>query len=196
MIEILPLCRKEKYFTSCILPQLICGDKMERLNTFLRFLKVNDNFIHEKYSTTNLLFYTEYSLKESADWDELKKHKSKETPDLVLLIKSKIDNSYCLIVIEAKMFNKTYPKKMKEQMESQKPIIKIIQNKLNINDKNVFHVCLLKECSPTMRSEIIERIILWNEIVELYVGLQENYFYKILKTAVESNIVINTKDCT
>jgi hypothetical protein len=189
MLKILPLCRKEKYYTSCILPQLICGDEMQRLNDFLSFLSVDRKFIHDSYSSDNLLFYTEYSLKESADWVELANHPSKETPDLILLIKSKDKNSYLLIVVEAKMFNKTSASEFNKKIELQKSIVEIIKNKLGIKDKNYLHICLFKDIPRGYKENPNERIITWSDILTLYKYFRNNYFYKILKYAIEDPIV-------
>ncbi len=189
MLKILPLCRKEKYFTSCILPQLICGDFMQRLNHFLNFLNINNKFIHENYSLDNLLFYTEYSLKESADWIELLNHSTKETPDLVLLIKSRIDNSHLLVVIEAKMYNRTSAKKFREQLDLQKPIIEIIKGKIGIKEEDILHIGLLKDIPKNLVALENEQIITWSDILKLYPDLKENYFYKILDFAITNDKV-------
>lgn len=103
MFDNLPLCRKEKYFTSCVLPQILCGDRLERLHVFLEYLNVPNEFTRDSYDSDNLRFYTEYSLKESANWKEASDIESKDTPDLILLLKSKRTNALFLLVIEAKM---------------------------------------------------------------------------------------------
>jgi hypothetical protein len=184
MLNILPLCRKEKYFTSCILPQLICGDSMHRLNDFLLFLNIDKEFIHKNYSIDNLLFYTEYSLKESADWDELKKHSSKETPDLVILLKSNKGKSFFLIVIEAKMYSKVSTKKIRKQLDSQKAVIGIIKSKIGIKTENILHIVLLKEVPENLTELSNERILCWNDLIVIYTFLHNNYFYKILQYAI------------
>ena len=184
MLEILPLCRKEKYFTSCILPQLLCGDLMQRLNNFLFFLNVDNEFIHNNYSINNLSFYTEYSLKESADWPELANHLSKETPDLVILIRSKDTTSYLLIVIEAKMYSRVSAKKFREQLDLQKPIIRIIKDKIGIKEKDIIHIGLLKDIPHNLSVQKNERIISWAEIIKIYKSIKENYFYKTLEFAI------------
>ncbi|MDH5680330.1 MAG: hypothetical protein OEZ36_01990 [Spirochaetota bacterium] len=61
LFEKLPLCRKERYYTSCVLPQIICGNGFGRLRVFQEKLDVPVEFIRDPYTPENLSFYTEYS---------------------------------------------------------------------------------------------------------------------------------------
>jgi len=155
----------------------------------MTFLSVDNKFIHKNYSVDNLLFYTEYSLKESADWIELLNHSTKETPDLVLLVKSNNDNSHLLIVIEAKMYNRTSAKKFREQLDLQKPIIEIIKNKIGIKEEDILHIGLLKDIPKNLVALDNEQIFTWSDILKLYQNLKDNYFYKILDFAITNTKV-------
>jgi hypothetical protein len=185
MFENPPLCRKEKYFTSCLLPQIICGDKLERLHLFLQMLNVPHEFIRESYDAENLTFYTEYSLKESANWKEASEIESKDTPDLILLLKSNETNALFLLVIEAKMYNKTSAKKFREQLDNQKKIIRAIKaHNANIAKDHILHVGLLLRIPSGLVAPDGEKLITWKEIVELYTEeIPDNYFLKMLEHA-------------
>ncbi|MDH5681192.1 MAG: hypothetical protein OEZ36_06380 [Spirochaetota bacterium] len=186
LFEKLPLCRKEKYYTSCVLPQIICGDDFSRLGVFLEKLDVPEEFIRDSYTPEDLLFYTEYSLKDSAEGKKEKEEgNSSKIPDLVLLIQDNNKNKLFLLVIEAKMFLKTRASGFRQKLDDQKEIIDSIK-KSNSIKSHFLHLGILLE---SVDVELVnnERVILWDDILEWYMGaLQNNYFYQILAIAVES----------
>jgi hypothetical protein len=186
MIELLPVCRKEKYYTSCVLPQIICGENFERLSKFLEYIGASDAYLYETYDLSNILFYTEYSLKESAYWD-LSNLKTKDTPDLLFLIKNKSGTTFLLVVIEGKMFHRVNARDLKFQLDSQKPIIESIINHSPINIEKVIHVGLIKNTPKDIDLFQGYKTITWGDVWKLYESIiPQNYFLQILYEAINN----------
>jgi len=182
----LPLNRKERYWTSCVFPQIVCNADFKDLSRFLKLIELPDRFIKPSYSNEDIIFYTEYNLKESAlKWDETKSI-TKDTPDVLIMVKN-IDEWY-LVLIEAKMYDAYDPIKLKDQILAQKKIAVTILKHNNIPESNFKHVCLLLDSDDKTKKSIYpDKLIHWNDIISLYPEKSGEYFYEMLKKAVSSH---------
>lgn len=196
MIGALPLNRKERYWTSCVFPNIVCGDRFSRLAKLLNIIGVPAKFIRSEYSNSDILFYTEYSLKESAlGWDEIRPLR-RDTPDIVILLKAD-DGEKFLAVIEAKMFDFVVAGDLKSQIARQKPVIHAIAAHNKMSAGSHIHAALVYRKTTEIMSAISgpgEKVISWNDIVDFYEELAGNYFYEILKVAAANPQLITTKE--
>ena len=193
--EILPLCRKEKYYSSCVLPQIICGDKFERLHHFLKLLGIHEDFLRKTYNEGNLLFYTEYSLKDSALlWSKVSNLDSGEIPDLIFVLKNKNNKGYFLVVIECKMFSKPSNSEFREQLDKQKVIIDSIMSTNPDKWEGFLHVGILNYPLQKFQKKINEKIIFWENITKTYKDfLNRHYFQNILVYALKQDLFVDSK---
>ena len=211
MINSLPLNRKERYWTSCVFPNIVCGGRFNRLSIFLKMAGVPDKFIKTEYSNSDICFYTEYSLKESAlDWREVW-HIKRDTPDIVILLRAACGEKF-LVVVEAKMYDYVTASDLAAQMRRQMPVINTIMERNAMPPENFAHVGLI--LSPTAEFEagllaeltgaprgegrapdyeeglrpagcnpLRVRLIGWKDILDAYRECEGDYFYEMLKVA-------------
>ncbi len=199
LINALPLNRKEVYWTSCVLPQIICGDEFESLHIFLKAAGVPERFIKDRYAKGEIMFLTEYSLKESAlEWPEVYRFGG-YTPDLVIMLS--VAGEKHLIFIEAKMFDFVMSDALLKQLENQKGVAEMIMNKNNISRDNFTHVALLynEPHVPFALGEKFggnsgEKMILWPEMLKLYDSLKGKYFYEMLRNACDNGQLVTTEE--
>ncbi len=197
MINSLPLNRKERYWTSCVFPNIVCGDRFRRLATFLKLAGVPDKFIKSEYSNSEICFYTEYSLKESAlDWREVWQIR-RDTPDIVILLRAN-DGEKFLVVVEAKMYDFVNPSDLAGQMRRQTPVIKTIMERNAMPPENYAHLGLVLARAGSFEARFLDgfngpcgegcdparvRLIGWKDVIGAYRELDGDYFYEMLKVA-------------
>lgn len=175
----LPLNRKEKHWSACCLPHIICGDNMEHLSSFLELVGVPEKFLKKSYGIGELDFYAEYSLKDSCrDWD-LKV--SGMIPDIIILIKNGSDTF--LIVLECKFFGRESAKRIRKQLDAQKAIARGIMEKLGIDENNFIHTLIALELPDGFTQGEKEVILRWEDILKKYKCKEKTYFYEQLKIA-------------
>ncbi|NLT50019.1 MAG: hypothetical protein GXX85_03780 [Ignavibacteria bacterium] len=136
---IMPLNRKERFYTGSVLPAIICYNNFRYINRFFELVDGFDNKlqINPNADNNNILIQTEYSFKESlVEPYFIKKfegdYETKDTPDLVILI---TEPEYFLFVGEAKMFSNANPGDINTQMNNQRWFIDALQKGLNIDKK-------------------------------------------------------------
>ncbi len=138
-------------------------------------------------TVNNILFLTEYSLKESLVEDHHKtvfsgQYETKDTPDLVVLI---TEPKPLLIVIEAKMFSSATSSDINQQLSKQKWVIDELAKVHDITADRIFHLALVPEGMVSHKSSITEDVIYWEEIVRKYEEkLKGNYFLETLRIAL------------
>jgi hypothetical protein len=189
--EILPLNRKERFYTGTVLPQIICYDNFKYINRFLNLIPnfPKDVQIFPNASNNNILIQTEYSFKESRiEKHFIKKYEgdfeTKDTPDIIILITTP---EPILILIEAKMYNATTPKSLIDQMKNQEWIINTLNKGLSIKKENIFHLGLVPHGLINDKNAILPfQLIHWEEIVSTYKDiLSDNYFLNVLVVALK-----------
>ena len=147
MLKSLPMNRKEAFFTATVLPGIICCDDFAHFSHFLHVLGLRDIVIDPHPDTANILFFTEYSITESAAPKTVRDQFlsvsfiSKERPDLLILIEQ--NSVKRLIAIEAKMFSAIHPRNLASQMKAQRTkILDPLQARLCAE---ITHLALLPE---------------------------------------------------
>jgi hypothetical protein len=188
--ELLPLNRKERFYTGTVLPAIICYDNFRYLNRFLKLIRdFNKELkIFPDCDKNNVLFQTEYSFKESIHEVQFKNKfkdnfETKDTPDLVILI---TEPERILFVGEAKMFDNVKPYKLSKQMQNQEWFIKALQNELNINKKNCYHFALVPKKLVPDKQNFNYPVVYWEEIIDSYRDLLENaHFFNVLCIAID-----------
>ncbi|GAB1348597.1 hypothetical protein MASR1M107_08090 [Ignavibacteriales bacterium] len=185
----LPLNRKEKFYTATVLPQIICSDNFRNFRLFLELIPniPSKLVVLPDAVTNNILFLTEYSLKESLVEDHHKSvfsgnYETKDTPDLVILI---TEPSPVLIVIEAKMFSSAASSDINQQLGKQKWVVNELAKVHEIPADRIFHLALIPQQMVPNKSSITEDVIYWEEVVQIYEEkLKGNYFLETLRIAL------------
>ena len=193
MSNLLPLNRKEAYYTGTVLPGIICAENFKHFHLFLRLVGINDVEVNVSHKEENIQFFTEYNLMQSIhrtiDEERFRKGEYRnDTPDLMIAIKD--TSKPYIIAIEAKMFDKPTPKEIIAQCENQK---KYVLDNLSANlGTEPIHVCLLPEkmLNPTSSLDGYSgklHFITWQDIYKTYdkEGLK-CYFLNVLKYALEN----------
>jgi hypothetical protein len=189
----LPINRKERFYTGTVFPMIVCKNNFENFNLFTNLLEDCSGIkIDANPETTNIQFFTEYSLKESAIDEETKKRfcdmpDSKDTPDIIILIEGEIN---ILIAIEAKMYDYPKPIDLVNQMEKQKKILNCIKRSLSKredgNDFKIYHYALLPEGYFKYGKPEGINIITWQQLLNAYKDVYGNdYFIGMLECALD-----------
>lgn len=186
----LPLNRKEKFYTATILPQIVCSDNFRNFRMFLDLIPniPQKLVILPDATTNNILFQSEYSLKESLFEEHHKSvfsgnYETKDTPDLVILI---TEPTPVLIVIEAKMFSSASTSDINKQLSSQKWVVDELSKVHNLPSDRIFHLAIVPEQMVPQEASITEEVIYWEQIVKKYEDiLKGNYFLETLRIALK-----------
>jgi len=182
----LPLNRKERFFTGTVFPMIVCKDNfkfLHRLFPLIDCLQAPDIVVSP--DGTNILFFTEYSLVESlvgASKQRFKRlPKTKDTPDIVILIKSV---SKVLIALEAKMYDSPTVEKLDHQLREQEKILESIQKSLAV-DKTC-HYALLPQKLKEQVHGLSFPVITWEDIYKQYEPVcKGDYFFDLLRVSLE-----------
>ena len=131
----LPLNRKERFYTATVLPSLLFHNGFSNLFLFLKELKGFPSDINEENTKDNFLFYTEYSLRESAGEKSIGLEiltASGDIPDVIIEI---CKPKKVFIVIESKVFANLNQSDLNKQMESQRSgVIDVIKEYFKLGD--------------------------------------------------------------
>jgi len=184
----LPLNRKERFFIDTVFPMLVCRDNFRYFTLFISLFEGCEGLeVMANPDSANVQFFTEYSLVESIYTDRAKRRfinapKSKDTPDIIILIKGETKT---LIAIEAKMYDTPNNESLIHQLNNQKKYIDYLVEKLNI-DKAIQCV-LLPEKLCSQIGNLGAQIITWETIHNTYAHvLRDDYFLNLLKIALDS----------
>jgi hypothetical protein len=190
----LPLNRKERFYTGTVFPMIVCRDNFRNFHILLELLGCK-NYPDLKFDPedTNVQFFTEYSLKESLFGVSKNKFqkipKSKETPDIIILIKGD-SGEKILVILEAKMFDNTTASKLEDQLnDQQEVIVKNIANELNIEKSNIFHFALIPEelFQQVQKHGFSYPTLTWDDLLSEYRKFQtDDYFMSLLEYALVS----------
>ena len=195
--EILPLNRKERFYTGTVLPSIICYNNFKYLNRFLKLIGGfnQELLIFPNHDNNNILFQTEYSFKESLVEDYFIKkfagnYETKDTPDIVILI---TEPEIILFVGEAKMFSNANAGDINNQMKNQEWFIEAMQKGLNIKNENCYHFALLPQKFIPNKKVIDYPVVFWEEIIHEFKDLLEaDYFFNVLKIALDKFDVLKS----
>ena len=187
LLDELPLNRKEQFFTGTVFPMVVCKDNFRHLHLLLSLVGVAPPpAIVSNPKETNILFFTEYSLIESITKGAEQRFwmlpSTKDTPDIVILIKSKIKT---LVVFEAKMYATTTANRLNKQMDAQQEILNSIQKSLNV-DKTYHYALIPEKLYRQVRGDLTYPALTWESIYAAYEPVCKNdYFFDILRVSLD-----------
>ena len=182
----LPMNRKERFFTGTVFPMIVCKDNFKHIPILFSLLDgVKVSTVVSDVTEANIQFFTEYSLIESAVGDARKrfKHlpKTKDTPDIVLLIKG---TTKVLIAFEAKMYDVPSVQDMNRQMTAQRGILSSINESISIDA--VHHYALLPEKLAKQAEGLQFPVLTWEALHKAYEPVcRGDYFFEMLGIALE-----------
>jgi len=188
----LPLNRKERYFTGTVFPMIVWGVDGHDLH-LLGSLLPNCELppINTAAETTNVQFFTEYSLVESIFGPVTARFPeppmTKDTPDIMILVAGAPS---LLIALEAKMYHQPSAGDLARQMKAQRQQLEYLTGMLSL--ETVRHAALLpQKYADRLREELGHDpdypIVLWEDLLETYRPhrSQGDYFMSMLELALE-----------
>ena len=184
----LPLNRKERFFTGTVFPMIVCKENFKHLHVLLSLLGVFPApAIISNTKEANILFFTEYSLVESILGMAKQRFKNlpitKDTPDIVILIKSE---TKILVALEAKLYSVPTAGDLNQQMLAQQKILVSIQESLGVD--KIYHYALLPEklAGKLTQQGFAYPVITWETIYEAYETVCRNdYFFDLLRISLD-----------
>ncbi len=188
----LPLNRKEKFFTGTVFPMIVCKDNFKHFPRLLGLIGCDEEVtVIADPDTSNIQFFTEYSLVESivgpAESRFLKPPTSKDTPDVMALIRAESGHKL-LIAIEAKMYDVPTALSLQMQLDNQwNNILSYLKDQLQID--RLYHYALLpKALHDTLEADGFDyETITWEDLLGEYSQVYDNdYFLELLRIALES----------
>ncbi len=189
--ELLPMNRKERYFTGTVLPMIICDEGLEHLGVFTKMCGCEIDPVPPR----NVQFFTEYNLKESISADDLDRFREMpiagDTPDVLIVVGNE------LIAIEAKMYHVVSARDLNNQMErQQKRVLRLIETSLCLEE--VHHVALLPQrLAENIGSEVGPAVIHWESVLSKYKKeLGSTYFLNVLQLALDRYEALKSKPST
>lgn len=191
----LPMNRKERYFTGTVFPMIVCGNGFRDFD-ILASLIPNCVLppIDAHPRSTNLQFFTEYSLVESIYGAETKARfpqppTSKDTPDIMILVQGSFS---VLIALEAKLYDQPSGLELIKQMGAQRLQLDYLQEHLNLDV--VHHAALLPHgLTSKIKAQLPTEgpndfpVILWEDLLHAYrpVRSDADYFMGMLELALD-----------
>ncbi|GAB4253169.1 MAG: hypothetical protein Kow00129_14110 [Thermoleophilia bacterium] len=191
---LLPLNRKERYFTGTVLPMMVCQNDFKDLDVLASLLPGCElPPLDADPATTNLQFFTEYSLVESIYAPETRERfpkppVSKDTPDVLLLARGE---RTVLIALEAKMYDQPTVADLRAQLAAQRVQLDYLQEVLGLD--SVHHAALLPAAyARKIEAELLAEdpafsIITWDALLDRYREIRggDDYFMGMLALALE-----------
>lgn len=184
--ELLPLNRKERFYTGTVLPLVIAADGFAYLDRFLALCGITDVVTSpQRDGTAPCQLITEYNFTESltgaTDGRWQPKTRSGDTPDVVLVAQD------FLIAVEAKLFDRPTRAELELQIARQRELVDEWADVLAINNDRVRHIALLpdqfaREVGAVAGADIIT----WQRIAEAYRVVGPAYWVGVLDFACSS----------
>lgn len=182
-VELLPLNRKERFYTGTVLPVIIAADGFAHLDRFLALCGI-DNVVTSprRDGGPPCQLITEYNFAESligaSDDRWQRKVRFGDTPDLVLAA------SDFLIAIEGKVFDRPTRAELELQVARQRELIDEWADVLAIADDRVRHVALLPDQLVVEVGAVTgAEIVTWQQIVDAYRIVGPAYWVAVLDVA-------------
>ena len=189
----LPLNRKERYYTGTVLPALLCADSMKYLARLggPDLLNLEGLQVRADPDDCNVLFFTEYSLIESAIGAAADRFPgmaglAKDTPDVVILITEPVP---VLIALEAKMYDRPSRPDLVKQLTAQKfqltQLCGHLALQLKVEQVALAHWALLPAKLADSMPDLGTPIVTWEQIRDAYADVDQRYFHSVLSSALE-----------
>ncbi|MBM9459984.1 hypothetical protein JK386_08715 [Nocardioides sp. zg-536] len=188
---LLPLNRKERFYTGTVFPALTTSTGFWHLPRLLDLFGLDVDA--QAGSSAQVQFLTEYGFAESVytDADKAKwgEEFTRETPDIVLV------GCDWLLAIEAKMFHAPSAASLNEQMAAQAPIIEHWRQVLDLPTENVAHALLLPERLATReRNGLTSHLVVtWEALLDAFRPVAPPYWTSVLAEALERHEELESK---
>lgn len=188
MSQRLPLNRKECYYTGTVFPQIVCAERGAHFDRLFGFLDVAPREVAWDPSSTNVQFFTEYSLRESIFTARDKERfpeppGEKYTPDVMIFIE---DRRPLLIALEAKMFGAPSGQQLVKQMHQQDQILNYLKGRLRLGDDSICHAALVPRGYREAIGDIDTKVVTWQDLHATFLkGRSEDYYLGLLRLALE-----------
>lgn len=192
MDEGLPLNRKERFFTGTVFPMIICAEGGKYFGRFTEMLPLPSGMeIDWRPESTNIQFFTEYSLLESVyaqgDADRFPDAHAaigaKDTPDIVMLV---TEPEKALICLEAKMFLRVSASELAGQMDRQAEIVRYLGDKLAVPEHRRVHAALIPAALAATFRAFPYHVLSWDALHETFVRDRDpDYFLEILRISLD-----------
>ena len=187
----LPMNRREGYFTGTVLPMIVCANGFRDLGALASLIPgCLLPPVDADPRTTNIQFFTEYSLAESIYGPATRARfpnppKTKETPDVTFLVTGKPS---VLVAIEAKMYDQPTATELMTQMQAQRFQLDYLRDTLAVGQ--VHHAALLPAgLAAKLRGRLPAPfpVILWEDLLAAYRAArgEDDYFLGMLALALE-----------
>ena len=179
---VLPLNRKERFYTGTVLPALLFHNGLHNFYSFLQQIKRFPSEISESSTADNFLFYTEYSLRDSIR--DTEQTITGETPDVIIMI---LEPARALIFIEAKMFARGSQAELTGQIRQQRQVVgEQLRESCSVDESSFYHLALVPG-KLSVESTDRYQVLNW----EFFLGnpdlmVEGNYFYNYLRYALEN----------
>jgi hypothetical protein len=182
--HLLPLNRKERFYTATVLPVIVAHDGFAHLDRFLKLCGIDDvNTSSRRDGTAPCQLTTEYNFAESligaddARWNV--QPRTGDTPDIVLA------GEDWLIVVEGKMFHRPTRAQLDAQLARQRPLIDEWAHVLGVAPARVRHVAVIPE---QLADEIApltscDDVVTWQTIIDNYCVVGPPYWVGVLEVA-------------
>jgi hypothetical protein len=185
---VLPINRKERYYTGTVLPAILADNRFLNLDLFLGMCGLPDVTVGQ--DNPWIEFVTEYGFAESVFTPEAKAQfprapVTRETPDVII---AGVD---WLVVVEAKMFHRPGKGSLTTQFDAQKPVVEAIRNGLGIDPSRVRHGFLLVD--EASAPDGADFVITWADIIDAYRGIGPDYWVEALSRAVDAYDVLKSQ---
>lgn len=191
----LPLNRKERFYTGTVFPMIVCANGFRDLGVLARLIPGCElPAIDPDPETTNVQFFTEYSLVESIFGPRTKARfphppKTKDTPDIIILIRGP---QIVLVAIEAKMYHQPPLHALVKQLEAQQTQLAYLARHVKID--RLHHAALLPDgYAASIGTAVVVSghkevpIVTWETLLKEYRATRggDDYFMGVLAIALE-----------
>lgn len=190
----LPMNRKERFFTGTVFPGIVCHDDFGDLGLLAGLIPgCVLPPIDPHPDSTNIQFFTEYSLVESIYGEETMARfpeppLSKDTPDIMIFVSGE---PTVLIALEAKMYDSPSALALTEQMRAQRAQLDYLAAHLSLDA--VHHAALLPAgLAEKIKGGIAKEgpdafpLVLWEDLLAAYRAAEshDHYFLAVLDLAL------------
>lgn len=181
---LLPMNRKERFFTGTVLPGIVASDELSVLPTFLRLCGLPIDTIDEA-ERSRVQFWTEYGFAESLFTDDDRARfddaqTPRDTPDVVIV------GADWLVAVEAKMYDKPSLASLQTQLTRQGDLVAYWTDRLGFDRERVKQVLLLPEAYARELGPVEDvPTVTWEAVAEAHAGLASTYWLTVLWAALD-----------
>ncbi len=188
--KMLPLNRKERFWTGTVLPAIITTPYFVNLDIFLKLCGLPD--VHIDADTGPMQLFTEYNLTESIFTTDDRTRlpaapQGGDTPDLVIC------GDGWLLAVEAKMFHTPSIAALAAQLDRQRLVLRYLQSTLDIPIERTHHVLLVPGALPT---GALTPVVTWEQVLARYDGIAPAYWVNALREALHRYKELRTAKTT